>query len=140
MINARVNKYALYTAKLSYVVAMLGLRLRQYVDDIQLYISVPVHDTTLAVQRFSACVADVNDWLRASRLLLNATKTQVMWLGSHQQISQVDVSHVPVLSELIKVVESARDLGVASTLTCHSQLMSPRSADTGSTTCDNYVR
>jgi len=53
-----------------------------------------------------------NDWLRASRLRLNATKTQVMWLGSPQQISQVDVSHVPVLSELIKVVESARDLGV----------------------------
>ena len=42
----------------------------------------------------------------------NATKTQVMWLGSPQQISQVHVSHVPVLSELIKVVESARDLGI----------------------------
>jgi len=35
-----------------------------------------------------------------------------MWLGLPQQISQVDVSHVSVLSELIKVVESARDLGV----------------------------
>ena len=35
-----------------------------------------------------------------------------MWLGSPQQISQVAISHVPVLSELIKVVESARDLGV----------------------------
>jgi len=95
-----------------HVVARHGMRLHQYADDIQLYISVPVHDTTLPVQRFSACVADVNDWLRASRLRLNATKTQVMWLSSPQQISQVDVSHVPVLSELIKVVESARDLDV----------------------------
>ena len=104
--------YVLYTAELSHVVARHGMRLHQYADDIQLYISVPVHDTTLAVQRFSACVADVNDWLRANRLRLNATKTQVMWMGSPQQISQVDVGHVPVLSEHIKVVESAGDLGV----------------------------
>jgi len=104
--------YVLCTAELSHVVARHGMRLHQYADDIQLYISVPVHDTTLAVQRFSACVADVNEWLRASRLLLNATKTQVMWLGSPQQVSHVDVSHVPVLSELIEVVETARDLGV----------------------------
>ena len=84
----------------------------QYADDIQLYLSVPVHSTTLAVQRFSACVVDVNNWLCASRLRLNATKTQVMWLGSPQHVSQVAVSHVPVLSELIKVVKSACDLGV----------------------------
>ena len=35
-----------------------------------------------------------------------------MWLESGQQISQVDVSDILILSSSVKVVESARDLGV----------------------------
>ena len=38
--------------------------------------------------------------------------TQVMWLGSPQQLAKVDVSEVPVLSTRINVSETARDLGV----------------------------
>ena len=35
-----------------------------------------------------------------------------MWLGSGQQINEVDVSDILILSSSVKVVESARDLGV----------------------------
>jgi len=48
----------------------------------------------------------------ASRLRLNTAKTEVMWLGSGQQINQVDVSDILILSSSVKVVESARYLGV----------------------------
>ena len=56
----------------------------------------------------------MNSWLSASRLRLNPAKTEVMWLGSGQQINQVDVSvsDILILSPSVKVVESARDLGV----------------------------
>ena len=50
--------------------------------------------------------------MRASRLRLNPTKTQVMWLGSGQQLKHVDISDIPVLSTSVPVVKSARDLGV----------------------------
>jgi len=53
-----------------------------------------------------------NSWMRASRLRLNPTKTQVIWLGSGQLMRQVNICDVPVLSTQIKPVESARDLGV----------------------------
>jgi len=43
---------------------------------------------------------------------LNPTKTQVMWLGSGQQLKHVDINDIPVLSTTDPVVESARDLGV----------------------------
>jgi len=35
-----------------------------------------------------------------------------MWLGSGQQINQVNISDILILSSSVKVVESARDLGV----------------------------
>ena len=35
-----------------------------------------------------------------------------MWLGSGQQINHVNVSDILILSSSVKVVESARDLGV----------------------------
>ena len=60
---------------------------------------------------FVSCVNDLNDWMHA-RLRLNPTKTQVMWLGSSQLIKQVDISDISVLSSQVKVVETARDLGV----------------------------
>jgi len=51
-------------------------------------------------------------WLKASRLRLNPTKTQVMWLGSPQQLAKVNVTEVPVALARINVSETARNLGV----------------------------
>jgi len=50
--------------------------------------------------------------MRASRLRLNPSKMQVMWRGSGQQLKNIDISDIPVLSTSVPVVESARDLGV----------------------------
>ena len=43
---------------------------------------------------------------------LNASKTQVMWLGSRHNLDRVTVSKVQVLTSTVHVVTSARDLGV----------------------------
>ena len=45
--------YVLYTAELSCVVAEQGLRLHQYADDSQIYISVALRDAAHTVQRFT---------------------------------------------------------------------------------------
>jgi len=50
--------------------------------------------------------------VHASRLCLNASKTQVLWLGSRHNIDRLTVRVVPVLSSTVGVVGSARDLGV----------------------------
>ena len=76
------------------------------------YISVAIRDTAIAMDRLTACVSDINPWMRASRLRLNPTKTQVIWLGSGQLMRQVSICHVLVLSTQVKPVESALDLGV----------------------------
>jgi len=62
--------------------------------------------------------------MRASRLRLNPAKTEVMWLGSYQQLKQVDIDNIPILSMQIKVAETARDLGVGVVLNSQQSLSS----------------
>jgi len=69
-------------------------------------------ETCFAVDCFGSCLTDVEAWLRASRLRLNPTKTQVMWLGSSQQLAKLDITHVCVPSSCVVVQDTARDLGV----------------------------
>jgi len=58
------------------------------------------------------CLHDVDGWMSASRLRLNASKTQVLWLGSRHNIDRLMVHGVPALLSTVGVVGSARDLGV----------------------------
>lgn len=104
--------YVLYTAELSEIVARHGLQLHVYADDCQIYISTSVERTRQAVDRFTTCVADVNAWLTASRLRLNASKTVLMWLGSSQQLDKVTCKDVQLLGTRVPISDSARDLGI----------------------------
>jgi len=90
--------YLLYTAELALLVTRHGLNLHQYADDTHVYVSTLAKETEAAVIRLSACLVDIEAWLKASRLRLNPTKTQVMWLGSPQQLAKVSISEVPVTS------------------------------------------
>jgi len=72
----------MYTAELSHVVAHNDLKFHQYADDCQMYVSTLVNAVHSAIDRFLCCLEDVEAWMTASRLHLNASQTQVMWLGS----------------------------------------------------------
>ena len=87
--------------------------MHQYADDCQLYLSVPANEASSAAVKLSQCVTDIDEWLRVSRLLLNPTKTQLIWLGSRQQLARVvGVREVPILSTCIPSVDKVRNLGV----------------------------
>ena len=79
-----------------------------------IYISTTVSEEALAVQRFTTCVKAINDWMSSTRLKLklNPTKTEVLWLGSSQQLSQISIIDIPLKSTTIRVGEFAHDLGV----------------------------
>ena len=72
--------YVLYIAELELIVARHGLHLHMYADDCQVYLNTSVEDVPLAVNKFAACVADINAWLSACPLRLNAAKTSVVAL------------------------------------------------------------
>jgi len=72
----------------------------------QLYLSVLSDDTSVAIERLDACFVDVKAWLRASSLRLNPAKTQVMWLGSGQQLAKVytDKVHRESMSSMLREI------------------------------------
>jgi len=104
VLDCRLSLYVLYTAKLSEVIM---LNVYHYADDTQLYLSVLSDEASVAVERLDACLVDVKTWLRASRLRLNPTKTQVMWLGSGQQLAKVDTDEVSLLASRVHVLDAA---------------------------------
>ena len=104
--------FVLYTAELSQVVTNHDLVLHQYADDCQVYVTTSLNDASSAVDQFSCCLNDVQRWMSQSRLLLNSTKTQVLWLGSKYQVERVSIRELPVLDTVVKVVDTARSLGV----------------------------
>ncbi len=104
--------FVLYTAELHDVVSKHGLILHQYADDCQVYVSTSTSDVHLTIDRFSSCMVDVNDWFSASRLRLNPSKTQVLWLGPKYGISRLTVREIPVVTASVQVSDSARVLGV----------------------------
>jgi len=68
--------------------------------------------THAAVKRFRACLDDVNAWLAASRLRLNPSKTEVLWLGSSQQLQRLDIADIDILSSRVKISDTALDLEI----------------------------
>jgi len=79
----------LYTAGLFDTIAVHGVTGHFYTDDSQLYVSSPVVDVESTVSQLMACLVDVNDWMRANQLRLNADKTQLIWLGSRQELEKI---------------------------------------------------
>jgi len=48
----------------------------------------------------------------ANRLKLNEDKTQFMWFGTRQQLDKISIWEINLPSSVIKVDQTARDLGV----------------------------
>ena len=107
-----LGRYCLICTWQNTIVESHGHRLHQYADDCQVYVSAPVTETAAAVDQFLLCIADVSTRLSSSRLRLNPAKTVVIWLGGRQQVANITVSNIPVLSSTVTTVTSARDLGV----------------------------
>jgi len=129
----------MYTAELFHIVAQHKFRLHMYADDSQVCVSAPANDAATVVTSLSACIADINDWMKASRLRLNPSKTQVMWLGTSQQLAKMSRCCPPCLQSSIQRVISASSL----TVNCVWTSRSPPSAVVDITTFTsygNYVR
>ena len=68
---------------------MLIFPLNSYANDTQVYISVPASDHSDAMRRLSDCITQIHNWMANSHLKLNEAKTQVIWLGTRQQLNKV---------------------------------------------------
>ena len=104
--------FLLYTAELFEVINRKGLVAHSYADDTQVHLSVPASESPVAVRQFSECIEEIDGWMRSNRLKMNTDKTQLIWIGTRQQLSRVDINEIELQLDTASFSTSVSDLGV----------------------------
>ena len=65
-----------------------------------------------AVYTIEKCIADVRNRMASNWLFINDSKTELMIIGSRQQLAKIRVDSISVGDAMIEPVTSLRNLGV----------------------------
>jgi hypothetical protein len=106
------NLFVLYAAEVLAIARSFGFAVHAYADDLQLYDHADLAACESLVTRLSACVEAVAAWMASSRLRLNPTKTELIWLGASRYVRQCPAGPHLVAGALIRPTTQVRDLGV----------------------------
>ena len=68
-------------------------------------------DDEAALKAISDCIRDLRDWMIRDRSKLNEDKTEVLLIGTRQQLVKVNVTSIAVGDETIEEKPSVRNLG-----------------------------
>jgi len=79
---SRPLKLVLYMVDLADVVSAHDVKHHAYSDDTQLYLQCRAQEATTAAHRLEVCIKDVQCWMEANRLKLNADNTDLLSAGS----------------------------------------------------------
>lgn len=104
--------FNIYSQPLGEIARKYSLKHHFYADDTQLYISFAAKNSSNYVQLMSNCVTDIKQWMQLNLLKLNDSKTEVILLGSRQQLSKICDLEVEIGTTKIKSCDNVRNLGV----------------------------
>ena len=62
-----------------------GVKFHCYEDDTQVYIHLSQKNSSAAFEKLNRCLADIKEWMSASKLKLNPDKTELIVFGSKRQ-------------------------------------------------------
>ena len=107
--------FSAYASKLFEVIKLYLPNAHAFADDTQLHLSFNP-DNSLneaeAVHAMEQCIRAIRAWMQADKLKLNENKTEVMLIGTRQQLSKVNLGTLTVGDTSVAIVNKARNLGV----------------------------
>ena len=105
--------FILYASKLFDIINNHSPYSHGFADDTQLYVSFkPDYPCDQAISVIESCVNDLRKWMIQDKLKLNDGKTELLVIGSKQQLQKLNPCHVRVGNADVHPVPIARDLGV----------------------------
>ena len=84
-------------APVSGIITSFGISFHQFTNDTQLYISVDPGDVRHYLSILDRCSCAVHDLFTHNGLSLNPSKSEILFIGTRQQVDKVSCSEVTVL-------------------------------------------
>ncbi|GFR81546.1 reverse transcriptase [Elysia marginata] len=81
--------FTLYTSPVADIADCYDVKYHLYADDTQFYISLDA-DGQVQKKLVKDCVRDISKWMAVNKLKLNCDKTDVILLGSHRLLKDID--------------------------------------------------
>ena len=106
--------FVLYVSKLFEIVEHHLPDVHAYADDSQHYVSFKsdLENQSAAIEAMQKCISDVRRWMLADRLKLNDDKTEIVIIGTKQQLAKVNTdASVRVGMSTIPPSSEVRNLG-----------------------------
>ena len=102
-----------YASELRDVAERHVVAFHSYADDTQLSKSIHVYeDVHTAKQAVVDCVLDMEQQSSSHRLKLNVTKSEVIWLGTRQQLTRLSQANMRQNDSVLQPSAVVRNLGV----------------------------
>jgi hypothetical protein len=80
--------FTAYVAPIANIIHAHGLYYHQYADDLLIYAPIHPSDLATSIDKISACLAEVRDWFLLNHMLLNASKTELLLVGTQLLIAR----------------------------------------------------
>ena len=107
--------FTLYKTPLGDICRKHGVIFHSYADDQQNYLTFSPANTisrNLCLQTLENCIKDIQTWMHVNLLKLNDSKTEVLLLGTRQQLDIAGTIKVKIGEDEITSTPYARNLGV----------------------------
>ena len=107
--------FTLYTSPLGGICREHDVSFQSHADDQQIYLSFsPIQPGRKdeCLQSLVACISDICLWMRTNLLKLNYDKTELIVLGTWQQLSKVGEVSIMIGNDTISAEPSVQNLGI----------------------------
>ena len=107
--------FILYTSPLGDICGEHDVPFQSYADDQQIYLSFsPIQPggKDKCLQSMGACISDICLWMRTNFIKLNNEKTELIVLGTRQQLSKVGEISIMIGNDTISTIPSVQNVGI----------------------------
>ncbi|XP_050400117.2 RNA-directed DNA polymerase from mobile element jockey [Patella vulgata] len=104
--------FVLYTNQLSDIISNHGFNHHSYADDTQIIGTFSADCYVDFYQRTSACTTQIKSWMTSNMLKLNDDKTEVLFVGTNKNLSNLDSTTLTIADSDIQALTNVKNLGV----------------------------